>query len=442
VNPRASGEPAEPPGSARVLINLSWFLKLRWAAALGQFVTILSVAWILGLDIPVPGLLTLVGVLVLSNLALQWWFVRALGNGEWRFWNGPRGEALIGGFLGLDLCMLAGLLYWSGGLANPFAVFFLVNLVLGSMLLPRHWAWGQAGLGLFLCLLLYVADPPSAVGFLGLSADTLLTGRLIALVAAALVLILFQTRISRQLEVNQEALRTEHDRRARNERVQALATLAAGAAHELASPLSTIAVVAKELERTLAEAAGGEETVEDVRLIRSEVARCREILDKMSTDSGQSSGESLRDFTLTELFESVFQGPVEEERVELFLPPEVAERTIRAPRDSLAQALRALIKNGFDASPPGSRVRIEAQRAGEDLVLKIIDRGSGMTEETLRKAFDPFFTTKPVGEGMGLGLFLVRAVIEEAGGALELLSVPGKGTTALVSLPSSFRGGP
>ncbi len=419
----------------RVLINLSWLFRLRWAAVLGQLVTIAGVAFGLGVKLPLPGLCAVVGVVAFSNLVLALWFRRLLLAGDTRAWDGRRGERLMGGILAFDLVLLAGLLHWSGGLANPFSIFFLVNLVLAAMLLPPAWTWGLTGLGLTLAFLLFVLAPGPGAILTAVPRDTLLLGHFVALAAAWLILVAFMTRIGRELEENRAALAEARERRARSERIQALATLAAGAAHELASPLSTIAVVAKELERILEEEQAGEDAVEDARLIRAEVQRCREILDKMSAESGQSKGESIEGFTVGELVEAVLAGPIDRSRVRVELGRRLAAERLRAPRESLAQAVRALIQNGFDASPEGAFVDLRVGKGAGGLLLVIEDRGSGMPAEVLERAFDPFFTTKEPGKGMGLGLFLVRAVIEEAGGELKIESAPGRGTTARVRLP-------
>src|SRR5262249_41522416 len=107
------------------------------------------------------------------------------------------------------------------------------------------------------------------------------------------------------------------------------------------------------------------------------------------------------------------------------------------PPRAVSQAIRGLVKNAIDASPDGSCVRLRAGATLAGVRIEVEDRGPGMPPEVLARAGEPFFTTKPPGKGMGLGLFLSRAVVERLGGELELSSRPGVGTTAIVSLPAA-----
>ena len=118
------------------------------------------------------------------------------------------------------------------------------------------------------------------------------------------------------------------------------------------------------------------------------------------------------------------------------IPAELTRTRLRLPPRAVGQALRSLVTNAQDASPPTAAVVVAVRCHAGMLELAIRDRGAGMPREILARIGEPFFTTKPPGRGMGLGLFLARAVIEAVGGTLQIDSVIGEGTAVLVVLPT------
>ena len=117
------------------------------------------------------------------------------------------------------------------------------------------------------------------------------------------------------------------------------------------------------------------------------------------------------------------------------LPAALCGETIFVPRENLTQAVRAVLQNALDASPPQHRVQLEMKCDKELLRVVIRDEGKGMNPQELSRAGDPFFTTKEPGKGMGLGLFLARSVVERLGGQLRLESPAGRGVTATFEIP-------
>jgi two-component system, sensor histidine kinase RegB len=255
----------------------------------------------------------------------------------------------------------------------------------------------------------------------------------VALTAITDLAAYFVLQASTALARREQALEVMRVRAARSERLASLTTLAAGAAHELSTPLATIALAARELEHA-AEGAADSTFSDDARLIRLEVDRCRAILDQMS-GRAESGTDELR--------EPVDVGQTLA-NVRAQLPAEMAHRLVIEPVPPLvvdlssaafAQALSSLIRNGFEASPPDAPVTVTAARIAESFRITIRDEGYGMPSEVLARAGDPFFTTKEPGKGLGLGLFLARMFVERSGGTLTLES--GEGTTVIVDLPLS-----
>jgi two-component system sensor histidine kinase RegB len=176
--------------------------------------------------------------------------------------------------------------------------------------------------------------------------------------------------------------------------------------------------------------------LEDARLIRQEVSRCRLILDQMAATSGQSPGEAPQHVPLATLLAEACDGIPGKERIDLQIGDGLGSLDLFLPRRSVAQAFRAALKNGVEASPEGARVvaRVE-RRADARLAVEISDRGAGMPDDVRGRVGEPFFTTKGPGAGMGLGLFLARAVVELLGGTLTIVSRPGEGTRLTFELP-------
>jgi two-component system sensor histidine kinase RegB len=246
-------------------------------------------------------------------------------------------------------------------------------------------------------------------------------------------------RVRRALAAREEELDASRSLAARQERLASLATLAAGAAHELATPLSTIAVVAKDLERAVIAAGAPADAADDVRLMREEVERCRRILARMRIDAGDPAGERFARVSVRELVDDCLDDCSTEldRAVSVTLDETTAAATTALPRHAFGQALRGLVDNARQASPPGAPVTLRVAAVDENrrLVFEIADRGPGISAELLARVGEPFFTIKPAGQGMGLGIFLARAIVERLGGELSIRSAPGAGTTATLWLP-------
>jgi two-component system sensor histidine kinase RegB len=267
-----------------------------------------------------------------------------------------------------------------------------------------------------------------------------------ALSAAAALTAYFVVRLSAEIERRDAELSDARERAQRHERLAALTTLAAGAAHELGTPLATVAVAANELQRAI-DALPSQDASrlrDDVRLIRSEVDRCRGILDRMASHSGGLAGEVPSAVGVDELLTEALAGLRPDEARRLRVEREdVANAVILAPRRALAGAVQSLVRNGLDASPPEGEVLLRisgdegavGQGATPALRVEVRDKGAGMSTDVLRSAGDPFFTTKPPGHGLGLGLFLARSLADRLGGRLVLESTPGVGTAAILELP-------
>ncbi|QGJ71281.1 Integral membrane sensor signal transduction histidine kinase [Planctomycetales bacterium 10988] len=422
----------------RSRINFLWLLKLRWAAAVGQLITVLFVWY--GLQVHLHGreLLVIIGIELMMSVALQAWYAWTVRHGGWPSWADGN-DWLMGSVMAIDILLLSCLLYVTGGPSNPFSVFYLVNLTLAAVVLKDRSAWLLHGLAVSCYVFLFFFHLPlpgltSLHPFLG-EAYLYSWGMLTAFTVAATIIVSFTTRVTKALSERESQLAIVEKRKADAEKIEALATLAAGAAHELATPLSTIAVIARELEIHLEAQAESEETVADARLIRREVNRCRAILDLMAADAGESSGEEIVRMTVQDLLKKIALGTCDPQRVQLSIPEVIQQLEVQIPKHALTQSLRGLVQNGLDASAEPVVIEASIHAKKQQLEILIQDRGTGMPPEVLARAMDPFFTTKEPGQGMGLGLFLANKVIERLEGKLRIDSEPEEGTSVKVSLP-------
>lgn len=419
------------PIPERNWVNIQWLARLRWAEVAGQAATVLVAQFLLGGQLPIAALLGVVSLGLVSNLAVEMIFF----GGRPRASITPRAveEWHIALIMMIDIAILTGLLYLTGGPNNPFSFLYLVQIALAAVLVRARWTWMLVGLSFVGFGILLVAHEPLAI-----PEDNHAYGAWVALGVASAFVVHFLLRITAALAERESELTEARGLAARQERLASLATMAAGAAHELSTPLGTVALAAKELERALTKHADTE-LAADARLIREQVGRCRSILDQMAQGAG-TVGESVTPCSVAELLDETLVGIRDAPRVLREIPDEVLSQKLRLPPRAVSQALRSLVTNAQDASPPTAAVVITARVPDHHLEITIRDRGAGIPLDVKDRIGEPFFTTKAPGRGMGLGLFLARAVIEAVGGALQIDPLAGGGTEVRVQLPTDVGG--
>ncbi len=427
--------------------TLIWLLQLRWVAVLGQLVTVLTVAGLLRLPIPVWPLLMMIGVTAASNLGFGLWLTMLRRRG---FSESDRlsGHRTPGGLMLLDLLSLTGMLYLTGGWLNPFFFFYFVNLAVAAVLLPSAWAWGLTAVAITGCSVLLSYSWP--LELLGRSVGTEAVGWpierrgfWIAFTTCGCVVTYFITMLSRELRHREEQLAKSETQRMQARQLEGMATLAAGVGHELASPLSTIAVVAKELQRGLEGPSDPHRLASDVQLIRDELDRCREILQRIKSGAGEAAAERLDPISAQAIVEEILLGLREPERVHVSWSAGSDVTSVAVwPVQGLALSIRNLVQNALDASPAQQSIDLQVDLSASRWQLCVQDRGSGMSGEVLKRIGDPFFTTKDPGRGMGMGLFLTRNTVNRLGGQLDIESELGVGTRCVVTLPVTLSRSP
>jgi two-component system, sensor histidine kinase RegB len=405
-------------------LDVSWLVRLRWAAALLFLLLALAARAVFHIPVPLLAVGVVWGLQILTNVALGVRIRR----------HRAVGTTTVFALMALDTLLLTVLLALSGGPSNPFSVLYLVDVALGAVVLTSALTWALLGLVLLCFGALFLPMPWSPAATLG-HADLMmlhLRGMWVAFALAGCTLVAFVLRVRRALAEREAELSRERERAQRRDRLASLATLAAGTAHALGSPLSTIAVAAHELERRLQSLP---EAAEDARLIRTQVQRCREALAWMSTEAGQSPGEMLSPKPVSLLLDEALEGLPEPERVRIELQEGVREATAALPVRAVGQSVQALVRNALQASPAGRPVLLRLGLDGDRLRVEVEDQGEGMAPEVLARAGEPFFSTRGSGHGLGLGLFVARSLAEQLGGELSLVSVRAEGTRARLTVP-------
>jgi two-component system sensor histidine kinase RegB len=418
-----------PPGAdLRLPVVMVWLVRLRWASVLALAGAALAAHLFWRVRLPVGPIVTLLAALAATNVALAFQLRSPT----------PR-QGVIAGALLVDVGLLTGILYLVGGPINPFGIVYLVGITVAAVALGYKWAivvGVLSNLAYGFTFLhhrpLEFLDPDFGGAVLALH----LSGMWVAFAAATGLIVYFVGRVSEALAEREHELAEVRALAARAERLAALFALGAGAAHELATPLSTIRTAAGELERAIGQHSADRTPTGAgyIAVIRDEVDRCTRVLDQLS---GRAAATTAADshVRLTRLVDDLRYRLGDSLALRLDVTMPVGTDTMAIPAEPLRQALIALLRNAFDASGPGQRVTLRVQD-GEGLRVEVIDQGHGMDDAVLARAGEPFFSTKPAGAGLGLGLFLVRAFAEQMGGSFRLHSTPGAGTSAILELPT------
>ena len=410
-------------------IALPWIVRLRYAMAAGEMAIAILAELLLGIDLPLVWIALPLLVVASSNF----WLATRARHAGWL--EHGRESALIGWVFVLDTLCLTAVLMLTGGPSNPFTLLFLVHITLSATILTRRQTWGLGLLAIacFAVLFRVYRPVPQLEMHHGAGASLHLSGMWLGFAIATFLVAMFAGRISELLRQHEASLLRMQEELARKDRLASLVTLAAGAAHELSTPLATIAVVSRELELYATQSLRDAAVAEDSRLVRSEVERCRQILQRMSVEGAEPAGEAISAVTAGELIAAVRESFHSTATLEATTGG-AADAILRIPRHGVEQALIALVRNALESSSGGSQVVLTAVRAGEYVRFEVKDHGAGMTSDVLRHAGEPFFTTKEPGKGMGLGIFLVRTLADRLGGRFTIESNPGLGTTATLEL--------
>ena len=406
--------------------NMLHLIHLRWIAVIGQISTIVGVSFGLDIVLPLPQMLSVLACLIAFNLAshLRWHTQRIVSNRELFF-------ALL-----IDVGSLTALLYLSGGTANPFALLYLLQIIISAVLLETWTTWTivaitsvcLAGLALFSKPLMLPIEHQS--GFFSLY----IQGVLICFLLNATLLVVFITRISRNVRAGDAQLASLRQRAAEEEHIVRMGLLATGAAHELGTPLATLAVILGDWRR-MPEFSHNVELQDEIIEMQIQLKRCKTIVSGILLAAGEARGESSVKTTINTFLNDLAAEWRATRPVVSFMYTNRIEQDLPVVFDStLKQMICNVLDNAFEASPQW--LSLEATRDSELLTLTMTDAGPGFAPAMLAQFGKPYQSSKG-RVGGGLGLFLVVNVARTLGGSVTARNQAQGGAVVKLTLPLS-----
>ncbi|WP_157014188.1 ActS/PrrB/RegB family redox-sensitive histidine kinase [Mesorhizobium xinjiangense] len=406
-------------------LRLNTLIRLRWLAIVGQSAAVLVVAYWLEFPMPVSLCFALIACSAWLNLLLAF-----------RYPPTHRLQpAAAFGVLFFDSLQLAGLLYFTGGLTNPFALLMTVPVVVSASSLPLHLtailglvtAAAATGLAFFHLPLPWFEGDVLTMPFLYIA------GMWMAVISTTAFTAIYAWRVAEEARQLADALTATELVLQREQHLSALDGLAAAAAHELGTPLATIALVAKELERAL----GADPNFgEDMALLRSQSERCREILKRLTSLSSQGE-EHMARMPLTSLIEDVI-APHRDFGITIKLDPAESSgpEPIGRRNPGVIYGLGNLVENAVDFAR--STVVVRWQWTEDEVTIGVVDDGPGFPAEIIDHIGEPYMTTRSAaqagGGGLGLGLFIAKTLLERSGAKVEFQNAPQPGKGAAVEV--------
>lgn len=338
----------------------------------------------------------------------------------------------------IDIFALTALLYLSGGSTNPFISLYLLPLTIAAAILPWRYTWAIAGITITCyTILLFEYIPLPHDHSDDHSAHLMefnlhISGMWLTFVLSTILIAWFVVKMSSSIRDRDKDLAQAREQALRNEQIIALGTLAAGAAHELGTPLSTMAVIAGELQREFPQ---NEEFQNNIQILRNQITHCKQTLTQLLANAGQARVEDGNSQPVDYFLKQILT------KWQLIRPSTkfnyLSDGVQPVPRimntQLLSQSILNLLNNAADAST--NEVKIKSHWDQQMLNLEIHDDGKGLTKEAMQRAGEAFFTSKAPGQGFGIGLFLANANIERFGGSVRLFNHPEGGACIHVSLP-------
>lgn len=406
-------------------IRLRTLVLLRWWAILGQIAALVIARRLYDLQLEVGLCFLVVGLSVILNLVMLTIYPRNKRLSE--------GEIFI--FMLYDMLQLGSLLYLTGGLNNPFSILIVVPIAVSASALSTRATvvLGLTAILLVTLLTQYNLPLHTEIGEVLRIPDVFLYGNWLAIVIGVVFLGVYARWIISEMRAMSDALQATQMALAREQKLTDLGGVVAAAAHELGTPLATIKLASSELADEL----NNEDQRADALLICEQADRCRDILRSM----GRAGKDDLhlRSAPITALIEEAAEPHLDRGKQVHFDPSDKAQPTVLR-RPEIIHGLRNLIQNAVDYA--AEDVRIECLCSKAAISVRIVDDGPGYPPNLLGRIGDPLMRrkpqvvdpTRPEYEGMGLGLFIAKTLLERTGADLSFANGPEKNTGAVVEV--------
>jgi two-component system sensor histidine kinase RegB len=425
-------------GQPESRLRLQTAVRLRWLGVGGQLITLTFVHLVLGFQLPFEICLAFIALSAGLNVILRLHYPAS-------YRLGATFATLL---LTYDILQLAALLYLTGGIENPFAFLLVAPVTVSAATLPARNTvlLGLLAAAASLLLVFYHLPLPWFAGYAFELPTLYKLGVLASIAAGMLFIALYAWRLSKEARQMSAALAATEHVLAREQQLHALDGLAAAAAHELGTPLSTIALVAKELARAVP---ASSPLADDVELLQAQTARCREILKKLTRLPSEPDPLHAR-MSVKQLLEEAaapYKGFTAELSISAFPAPgtegDAALEPVGERRPGAIYGLANLVENAVDFA--NERVEITATWSARDVVVTIVDDGPGIPADIMESLGEPYVTTRAGrggqgsdGEpGLGLGFFIAKTLLERSGATLTLKNraSPARGAIVTVSWP-------
>ena len=434
----ASLIPVQSGGSSLARQGLQRLLLLRafvtGASCIGWFVLQLFS----GLVIPAAFIAGLVGAIVVSILLIY----RRLNSSR------PIGNNELFLHILVDVVFLVLLLFYTGGIGNPLISYLLVLLAVAATLLPRRhvnsFALGSIVIYTFF-LLLDLSAEQDMMGMSGSAVSTFelhLVGMWVIFVVSAILITVFISAMAIAVREREHHLAEARENELRNEQLVAIGTLAAGTAHALGTPLSTMSVILNDLDELEQDQLGGDSVRQDIGLLREQVGRCKHSINQLIRYYHKDNPGAREELGLGR-----FAADIKDYILNVH-PSAKVDFAMDASSDtplqiepSLRHAVINIIENGIKAARREVLVNYAPDREDSGkLLISVKDDGPGIPAEVLERIGEPFVSRRK--GSMGLGIFLANAALRRAGGSIEMFNEQGGGATTLIRLPLAREPGP
>nr|WP_027864032.1 ATP-binding protein [Massilia alkalitolerans] len=404
--------------------NMLQLIELRWIAVIGQVTTIAAAILIFGIELPLLPMLQVLACLIAFNVAshLRWHERRPVSNSEMFM-------ALL-----VDVASLTVLLYLSGGITNPFAFLYLLQVILSAVLLEALWTWTivlitiacMAGLAMYAQPLALPFDHARGI------ASLYIQGLLVCFALNAALLVMFISRISDTLRDKAAQLAALRQQAVEEEHIVRMGLLASGAAHELGTPLATVSVILGDWKR-MPQFRNDPDLLGEITEMQTQLQRCKAIVSGILLSAGEARGESAVRTTVRSFLDGVVSSWRGSRQVASFqYNNRILEDRPVASDSALKQTIDNLLDNALEASPDW--VGLDAMIEDGILHVMVTDRGPGFAPGMLGQIGKPYQSTK-AKPGRGLGLFLAVNVVRKLGGSVVAANRAEGGAQVSLRLP-------